>query len=157
MDIRDDEELGMYYRRVYQEKGFVAMLKAMGKGCFIYIIVLPLIILLGVGISSAWESLFGFDKEATIECIQDGPWLYKRNGDTKRRLIFSKTGIYLSYSRNGKLFTSGYWKVTDVGIISVTYDYCRGGCDNIKGTTFTMPDCGEVRAGSLDVYTRSGW
>ena len=87
MDIRDDEELGMYYRRVYQEKGFVAMLKAMGKGCFIYIIVLPLIILLGVGISTAWESLFGCDKEATIECIQDGPWINRFAG-VERRLVF---------------------------------------------------------------------
>ena len=156
MDQRDDEELGMYYRRVYQEKGFKALLKEMGKGCLLYIIVLPFIVLVGVGISSAWDSLFGFDKEATIECVQDGPWLYRRNGNTKQRMIFSTTGIYEYYNSLGQLFTRGNWKVTDVGKIRVTYDYCKGGCGNLKGTTFTMPDCGEVRAGS-SVYTRSGW
>lgn len=154
MDIRDDEELGMYYRRVYQEKGFVAMLKAMGKGCLIYIIVLPLIILIGVGISTAWESLFGFDKEATIECIQDGPWI-NRFGGVERRLVFYYEDFEMK-TKEGEIITSGKWKATDVGKIKVTFEYCKGGCGNTKGTTFEMPDCGEVRAGTT-VYTRSGW
>ena len=155
MDIRDDEELGMYYRRVYQEKGFVAMLKAMGKSCLIYIIVVPFIVLVFGYIGGALGSLFEFDKEATIECIQDGPWINRYAG-VERRLVFYTYEDFRMITKDFEIITSGKWKATGVGKIEVTYEYCKGGCGNLKSTTFEMPDCGEVRAGTT-VYTRSGY